>query len=295
MRLPAAAAALSLPLVLGAQQPDIRVEVERVNVIVTVVDKSGRFITDLDRSNFEILEDGKRQEITNFARETDLPLQLALVMDTSASVRTQLEFEKQAATRFVQTVLRRQDDALLVEFDRGVQMLQDYTNRPNLLAKAIQQLRAGGGTALMDALYSVTRDKMGSGHARRVMVLLSDGVDEDSEKTRADVLRLAQQYGVVIYAIGTNRFTADQKKEGWNTLEKISEATGGRAIFPYSENTLDAAFSMIDEELRSQYMVAYRPTNAKRDGKFRKVRVKLKSVGGLHARHRAGYYAAGAE
>ncbi|HSR66555.1 MAG TPA: VWA domain-containing protein [Acidobacteriota bacterium] len=289
-----------VPAALLAQEQDdqvIRVEVERVNVIVTVTDKRGRFITDLPKERFEIYEDGERQEITTFDRPTDLPLQLALIMDTSQSVRTQLDFEKEAARQFVLSLMQPGDRALLVEFDRGVNLLQDFTDRPSVIARAIDGLQAGGGTALFDAVYRVSLDKMsyGRGQDRKVILLISDGVDRDSRYSRQETLEMALRNEVAIYAIGTNRFGADQRKKGWNNLEKMSESTGGLALFPYSVSKLEESFENINKELRSQYLLVYNPTNTAKDGTFRKIRVKLKDKGGLRLRHREGYYADGAE
>ncbi|MFQ5741274.1 MAG: VWA domain-containing protein [Acidobacteriota bacterium] len=276
---------------LAAQQPDITVEVERVNLLITVVDKNGRFVTGLPRDRFEVREDGKRQTITNFANPTDLPLRIGLLIDTSASIRTQLEFEKEAATRFFYSVIQPQDLALLVEFDRGVSLLRDFTNRPSDLAAALRGLKAGGGTAILDAIHNVAREKMTEGTTRRVIILVSDGLDRNSHKSHKDVLALAQSLGVTIYAIGTNRFGADQRKEGEKLMRRLCRKTGGRSFFPYSEGTLEQAFELINQELRSQYILAYSPTNRTRDGSFRKIRVKLRKSGGLTLRYRDGYYA----
>ncbi|HSR52621.1 MAG TPA: VWA domain-containing protein [Acidobacteriota bacterium] len=271
----------------------IRVEVERVNVIVTVTDKNGRFVTDLPQERFEIYENGERQEITNFDNPTDLPLQMALILDTSQSVRTQLDFEKQAARQFVLSLMQRKDRALLVEFDRGVNLVQDFTDRPSMLARAIDNLRAGGGTALFDAIYRVSLDKMslGRGQDRKVILLITDGMDRDSRRSRDEALEMALRNEVSIYSVGTNRFGADQRKKGWNTLEKLSEKTGGLALFPYSVGKLEESFDKINKELRSQYLLVYNPTNDAKDGKYRKIRVKLKKKGDMRLRHREGYYA----
>lgn len=280
---------LALPL--GAQQPDIKVEVERVNLLVTVTDKNGRFKTDIEQDRFQVYENGKAQVITNFDNPTDLPIQLALMLDTSGSIRTQLDFEKEAARRFIYSVLLPQDLALLANFDRGVSLVHDYTNRPSDIAKEIENLVAGGGTALLDALSRITVEKMSSGIDRKVIVLVSDGLDRDSETDKKEALRLLQTHGVTLYSIGTNRFTADQKKEGWSLLEDLAEKTGGQALFPYAVERLEESFELINQELRSQYLIAYSPAASERDGGFRKIRVKLKKGGGLKVRHREGYYA----
>ena len=280
-----------VPFSLGAQQPDIRVEVERVNILVTVTDKNGRFITGLGQDRFEVFENGKAQAITNFDNPTDLPIQLALMLDTSGSVRTQLDFEKEAARLFIYSILLPQDQALLANFDRGVSLLHDYTNRPGDIAREIDNLVAGGGTALLDAIRRVALEKMSFGIARKVIVLVSDGLDRDSQANKKDALRVLQTHGVTLYCIGTNRFTADQKKEGWKLLEDLAEKTGGQAFFPYAIERLEESFEQVNQELRSQYLIAYSPTKSERDGSYRKIRVKLKKGGGLRIRHRHGYYA----
>ncbi len=282
-------------IAIGAQQPDIRVEVERVNLLVTVTDKNGRFITNIEQDRFQVFEDGKTQTITNFDNPTDLPIQLALMLDTSGSVRTQLDFEKEAARRFIYSVLLPQDQALLANFDRGVSLLHDYTNRPADIAREIDHLAAGGGTALLDAIQRITVEKMSFGIDRKVIVLVSDGLDRDSQSTKKDALRVLQAQGVTLYCIGTNRFSADQKKEGWSLLEELAEKTGGLSLFPYAVERLEESFEQINQELRSQYLIAYSPTKIERDGSFRKIRVKLRKGGGLRIRHRQGYYAPQAE
>ncbi len=282
---------LLFPTVWGAQDPDITIEVERVNLLVTVVDKKGRFVTDLKKERFEVFEDGKRQTLTNFAPQTNLPLQIGLMLDTSMSIRTQLDFEKEAASNFVYSVMQSQDKALVVEFDRGVNLIQDFTNRPNVLATSIRDLKAGGGTALMDAIYWLTREKMNSGSARKVIVIVSDGMDRHSEKSKTEALKIVQENNVVLYAIGTNHFAADQRDKGKKVLEDLADRTGGQAFFPYSADRLHEAFDSVNQELRSQYILAYSSTNTNRDGQFRKIKVKLKKSRGLKTRHRSGYYA----
>lgn len=277
---------------LHGQDPDIAVVVRRVNLLVTVVDRSGRFVTDLERDRFQVFEDGKRQDLTNFGRQTDLPLDIALLIDTSASIRTQFEFEKRAATQFLHSVMTSKDRALLVEFDRGVTLIQDFTDRPGELAEGIRGLRSGGGTALIDAVHSVTEEKMATrSSARKVIILISDGSDRNSDHTLQDALKVTQTTGVAVYAVGTNKFSADQRKKGIDLLEDLTEKTGGRAFFPHSIEQLEAAFEAINDELRSQYFLAYSPSNELRDGAYRKLRVKIRKGRGIKARHRAGYYA----
>lgn len=276
---------------MAQQQEPIRVEVEAVNVLVAVTDKQGRFVTDLQRDRFQIFENGKRQKITNFSHETNLPLRIGLLIDTSASVRTKLDFEVRAATNFIFSVMKSRDRTLLVEFDRAVSLISDFTHSASRIAEQLKKLRAGGGTALLDAVYAVSRDKMTESGARKTIVIVSDGVDLDSRRNLREAVEMAQKSGVIIYAIGTNKFGADGDSEGEKTLRELTEKTGGRAFFPYSPEQLERAFEMIDEELRSQYSITYVPTNKKRDGKFRKLKVKLEKDKGMKLRYREGYFA----
>lgn len=280
------------PLLCAAfQDPQIRVEVEAVNLLIAVTDKHGRFVTDLGRDRFEVKEDGVLQEITNFSHQTDLPLLIALVIDTSSSVRLKLDFEKRAATNFLYSLMRPQDRALLVEFDSGVSLRHDFTHRPGDIAREIRALRAGGGTALVDALYVVAREKMTESEARNTAVVLSDGRDLNSQRSVEEALRMSHRSGVVIYAIGTTRFGADRDEKGEELLESLAESTGGRVFFPYSSERLSQAFELIDEELRSQYSLTYMPKNKSKDGKFRRIEIKISKGKGLRVRHRTGYFA----
>ncbi len=278
------------PQTRSGQEP-IRVEVEAVNLLVTVVDPQGRFVTDLTRDRFRVFEKGREQELTNFSHETDLPLHIGLLIDTSASVRTKLDFEKRAATNFVHAVMRQQDQTLLVEFDAGVTLISDFTNKPSRIADQIKGLRAGGGTALLDAVYAVCRDKMTASGVRRTIVLLSDGADLNSQRSMDETLDMVQRSGVTIYGIGTTGFGADRDKKGEDMLLKLAEDSGGRAFFPYSPDQMADAFDTINQELRSQYSLTYVPKDKDRKGKFRRVKVRLVKGKNLKVRHRKGYYA----
>ncbi len=269
----------------------IKVQVEAVNVLVTVMDRDGRYVTNLDRNRFQIFEDKKLQTIQNFEHQTDLPLRLGLMIDTSASVRLKLDFEKQAATNFVRAVMRPEDQALLVEFDTGVQLVNDFTDRPGVIADKLRRLRAGGGTSLLDALYVVAQEMMASGTDRRAIVVLSDGEDRNSKRDLDETTEMLQRSGVVVYAIGTSKFGASSNPQGEDTLKKLAEATGGRVFFPYSADLLDQAFEQINTELRSQYSLTYVPQNKERDGRYRRIQVKIVDSKGLKARYRDGYYA----
>ncbi|GAB4245542.1 MAG: hypothetical protein Kow00109_21570 [Acidobacteriota bacterium] len=268
-----------------------RVEVEAVNVLVTVTDKkTGKFVKELTVDDFEVYEDGVRQEITNFSAETNLPLAIALAIDTSSSVKLKLDFEKEAAIDFLFTVMRPIDRALVAEFDTGVTLLHDFTPDPNDLVEEIKRLRAGGGTSLYDAIYLLCEQKMLYEEGRRTLIVLSDGADLTSKHTFQDALEMAQRAEVVIYAISTTRFGADIDHEGENALKQLTEPTGGQVFFPFSTSEFSKAFTRIEEELRSQYNITYVPTNKARDGSFRRIEVKVRR-GDVEVRHRAGYYA----
>lgn len=277
------------------QRPDgdqrFRVEVEAVNFLVTVIQKeTGEFNKTLGKDDFRVFEDGVEQEITNFSRETNLPLTIALCVDTSSSVKLKLKFEKEAALDFLYTVMLPQDKALLAEFDTGVTLLHDFTSNPNDLANEIKRLRAGGGTSLYDAIYLISEQKLLYEAGRRTLVILSDGSDLTSTHTYEDALSMAQRAEAAIYALSTTRFGADIDHAGDNALKQLTENTGGRVFFPYSTSQLSKAFREIQEELRSQYNLAYVPTNKRADGSLRKIEVKV-DRGGLDVRHRKGYFA----
>ena len=268
-----------------------RVQVEAVNVLVAVHHKKmGRFVTNLSPRHFIVKEDGDRQQITNFAAQTNLPLTIALCVDASASVRLKLGFEKEVATDFLFDVMRPTDKALLLEFDTGVTLLHDFTSNPNALLAEIDNLRAGGGTSLYDAIYLISEQKMLEESGRKTILVLSDGSDLTSVHTFDETLRMAYLAESTIYAISTTRFGAGEDATGDESLTKLTESTGGTAFFPHSSNNLGDAFKTIDRELRSQYNLAYVPTNNKKDGTFRKIEVEVK-VDDVRVRHRRGYYA----
>ena len=272
-------------------EAQFRVEVGAVNVLVTVHDKdSGEFVTDLTRDDFQIYESGVLQRVTNFSQQSNLPLTIALCVDTSSSVKLKLDFEKEAAIDFLFSVMRTSDRVLLLEFDTGVTLLHDFTSDPNDLIREVKSMQAGGGTSLYDAVYLVAEQKMLYEGGRKTVVILSDGVDLTSKHTFEDALRMAYQAEVAVYAISTSRFGADVDHQGDNTLKQLTEATGGKAFYPVSEKQLTAAFKEIDKELRSQYNLAYISKNKKKDGAFRKIRVKV-SQGNSRIRYRQGYFA----
>ena len=280
-----------------AQDPTaqlITVDVHLVNTYFTVSNKKGHLITKLARENFTVFEDGSEQVITNFSRETDVPLTIVLVIDTSGSVRDKLRFEQQAAVGFLYTVLRRsRDKAAVFTFDSSVDLRQDYTDDPALLAQAVIHTRAGGGTRLYDALSLVLREKLAGDEERKVIILLTDGNDNSSRSSPQDVVEMAERDSATIYAISMNAVgtRSDDSERCDKLLEMLAGETGGKAFFPDTLKSLPAYFERISNELRSQYTLAYRSTNPKKDGAFRKIQIDVKKNTHYSVRARSGYYA----
>ncbi|MCS6805594.1 MAG: VWA domain-containing protein [Acidobacteriota bacterium] len=269
-----------------------------VNLPVTVVDKKGRLVTDLTANDFIVLEDGQRQQVQSLSKENELPLNISLLMDASNSVRPKLKFEKDAAMSFLDTAIRRgQDEALLVAFSSRVELIQDFTDNLEDLRDAIHSVKASGTTAMYDAIYRVCEEKMPTAPGRRAIILLSDGEDTASRYTIEEAIEMAQKTEVTIYCIGTTnagpfgvvRGTVDAP--GNKELIRIAEETGGRAYFPASLDELDKIFADISAELRAQYILFYVSTNQARDGKFRRVEVKVANRDGLRVRVKRGFTA----
>ena len=272
----------------------ITLDVTRVNMLFTVSDKKGRFVTDLDKADFEIIESKKPQSIMEFTAETDLPLRLAILIDTSNSIRERFKFQQEAATDFVNSVIRQgQDKGMLVSFDTSAELVSDLTDDPLVLAKAIRSLRPGGGTALFDAIFFACRDKLAldkpSHKYRRAIILLSDGDDNQSHWTRGQALEMAHKADVVIYTISTN--ITHIETDGDKILRYLAQETGGLSFFPFKAQDLAQSFENIANELRHQYNVLYRPDPLKTDGLYHTVDVKVRGRKDLVVRARHGYYA----
>ncbi len=281
----------------GHQQSDepapIRAEVTRVNMLFTVTDKRGHFVTDLTKSDFQIFENKKGQEITEFTSETDLPLRLAILVDTSNSIRDRFHFQQEAATNFVNSVMRKQDKAIVVSFDTAAELVADMTDDTNKLENAIRSMRPGGGTAFFDAIYYACKDKLMLDQPmykyRRAMVILSDGEDNESHTSREQALEMAQRADTVIYTISTN--ISHVETEGDKIMRYFAEQTGGTSFFPFQANDLNQSFENIANELRHQYNLFYRPEPLKSDGLYHSVQIKVKDRRNLLVRARHGYYA----
>jgi VWFA-related protein len=272
----------------------IVLDVTRVNLLFTVTDKKGRFITDLTKDDFEVVENKRQQIIQQFTAESDLPLRLALLIDTSNSIRDQFRFEQQAAIRFMQSVVRpRQDKLMLVSFDTATEMVSDLSDDLRALENGVKRLRPGGGTSFYDAIYFACKEKLMMDQPRdkfrRAMIVISDGEDTQSRMSRDQALEMAQKADVVIYAISTNIKRDDS--DGDKVLRYLTEETGGQAFFPFKIEDLDQNFENIANELRHQYNVFYRPEPLKADGLYHPVTVKTKNRKDLIVRARKGYYA----
>jgi len=272
----------------------IRRTVNEVNVVFTVTDKHGRYVKDLKKEDFKIIDDSKpAAEIRSFHAEADLPLQVGLLIDASNSIRDRFKFEQLAAIEFLnQTIRRKYDQAFVVGFDVTPEVTQDFTDDTEALAQGVRQLRPGGGTALYDALYFACRDKLlkaeHKGPSRRAIILLSDGDDNQSHVTREEAIEMAQRAEVIVYTISTN--LSGTSHHGDKVLERIADATGGRSYVPFQITEVSNAFVSIQEELRSQYAISYKPADFMPDGRYRTIEI-LAQAKGLHVRSRRGYFA----
>jgi len=262
-------------------------------VVFTVTDRHGRYIKDLKSNDFRVIDDQKLVELRSFRSETDLPLQVGLLVDASNSVRDRFKFEQDAAIEFMNSIIRpHYDEAFVVGFDATPEVTQDFTDSTENLSAGVRMLRAGGGTAMYDALYFACRDKLmkqpQTGPVRRAIILLSDGEDNLSHVTREEAIEMAQRADVIVYTISTN--ISGMKGNGDKVLERIAEATGGRSFFPFQMREMSDAFLSIQEELRSQYAIGYKPEDFVADGRFRSIEI-LAQEKGLKVRTKKGYYA----
>lgn len=272
----------------------ITFDVTRVNVLFTVTDKRGRFVTDLARNDFEVFENKKAQEVLEFTAETDLPLRLAILVDTSNSIRERFRFEQEAAIGFLNEALRPGEDrAIIVGFDSVPEIQTELTGNLEELTTALREMRPGGGTSFYDAIYYTCQERLGKDQPlykfRRAMVILSDGEDTQSMKTRDQALELAQKTDVVIYTISTN--ISRRSTTGDKVLRYLAEETGGLSFFPFKVEDLEQSFKNIANELRHQYNLYYRPEPLKTDGSYQKIDLRVADRKNLQVRARKGYYA----
>ncbi|HEX4603871.1 MAG TPA: VWA domain-containing protein [Candidatus Angelobacter sp.] len=288
------------PAIAGQQQagdaktlPTVRVRTDEVNVVFTVVDKDGRFVRDLKQEQFRIIDNNRPpRQIMNFAAQTDLPLHVGLLIDASNSIRDRFQFEKDAASEFLYEIVRpKSDRAFVLAFDETWDVTQDFTGDLDKLRTGVKGIVAGGGTALWDAIYFACRDKLlkepATGAVRRAIILVSDGDDNQSRVLREEAVDMAKRSEVIIYAISTTLMNTHTK--GDDNLKTLAEATGGRAFFPVKLDDVVAAFADIQEELRSQYSISYRPDQFVADGQFRQIQI-LADNKKYKVRAKKGYY-----
>ena len=270
-------------------------QVDEVNVVFTVTDKRGKFVNDLTKDDFRVIDDNKpAQSIRSFRSETNLPLRVGLLIDASNSIRDRFKFEQEAAIEFLNQIIRRgYDQAFVLGFDTTPEVTQNFTDNTEALSRGVRMLRPGGGTALYDAIYYACRDEIiakdkGNVETRRAIILLSDGDDNQSRVSREEAVEMAQKAEVIIYTISTN--TSGLKLKGDKVLEHFAEETGGRAFFPFKIQDLSDAFSQIQDELRSQYAVSYKPADLQPNGKYHGIEI-LADNKKYRVRARKGYYA----
>jgi len=301
----------------AAQQSGQRIiqHVNLVDVLFTVLNRRNKLVPDLEKADFRVFDDKLPQEIRYFSKQTDLPLRIGMLLDTSNSIRDRIKFEQDASVNFLFSVLRRnKDEAFVMTFDDEPQIIQTFTNDTAALRDQITKTRAGGGTAIYDAIYDACVKELSHPPrppgdqpdvVRRVMILISDGDDNLSTHTRGEAIEMAQRISVVIYTISTStqwvslaetdpNKTQNRKyhlTEGDKILQELADETGGRAFFPYHVDDLDQSFQDIGDELRNQYSIAYNPTNYVLDGRYHKIRIEIPEHKGYEVRARRGYFA----
>jgi VWFA-related protein len=294
------------------EQPTIQVDVDIVNILASVRDKKGGLIGNLTKGDFTVYEEGKPQEIKYFARETDLPLTIGLLVDVSVSQENLIETEKRAALQFFGSVLRKKDMAFVISFGSEAELLQDFTNSQNLLREGLDRLRVnsspGGlhpgpvptatqprGTILHDAVYLAATDRLKREVGRKAIVIISDGVDQGSRVKAEEAIAAAHRSDAAIYSIQYMDPYFYSRGRGYyfpndSSLKKMSEETGGRMFRVDRKHTLPDIFAEIQEEMRSQYAIGYTPDNGTKDGSFRRIEIKTKDKN-LKVQARRGYFA----
>jgi VWFA-related protein len=296
-------------------QATISTQVNLVDVLFTVLNRRNKLVPDLEKGDFKIVDDKKQQEIRYFSKQTDLPLRIGMLLDTSNSIRDRIKFEQEASVNFLFSVLRRNSDqAFVMTFDDEPQIIQQFSSDTGILRDQIMRTRAGGGTAIYDAIYDACVKELSHPPrppgdqpdvVRRVMILISDGDDNLSTHTLSDAIEMAQRTSVVIYTISTStqwvalsgtdaKKTPDRKfmkTDGDKILQQLADETGGRSFFPYHVDDLDQSFQDIGDELRNQYSIAYLPTNSILDGRYHRISIDVPEHKGYQVRARRGYFA----
>jgi VWFA-related protein len=308
---------------LNAQQPvsksaadadsdaTIRVDVDLVNLYFAVRSKQNALVNNLSQTDFDLSEDGAKQTIKYFTRDTDLPLTIGLLVDVSNSQRNLIEIERRAANSFFSSVLKKKDVGFLISFGADSELLQDLTGSPRLLQEGLDRLKLNGGfsgvnsgpvptmnkprgTVLYDAVYLAANDMLSKEAGRKAVILITDGEDEGSRENEKAAIEAAQRADAIIYGIlyvdrqFYGSFGGGYSGEG--TLKHMAEETGGRLFKVDRKNTLDNIFEQIQQEMRTQYAIGYTPTNPKKDGSFRKIDLRTSSKD-LKVQVRRGYYA----
>jgi VWFA-related protein len=289
----------------------IKVDVDVVSLYCTVHNKQNGLVSSLEKGDFDLAEDSKPQTIKYFSKETDIPLTMGLLIDVSGSQASMIEPERQAGSQFFSSVLKKKDVAFLISFGADSDLLQDITGTPQLLQKGLGRLKPNfgysgptsgpvptmshqAGTVLYDAVYLAAHDVLATESGRKAIILITDGEDEGSKLSMKEAIEAAQKSDAIIYSIlyvdrrFYGGFTVGYSGEG--VLKQMSEETGGRLFTVGGKNTLDAIFGQIQEEMRTQYLIGYTPTNSNKDGSFRKIDLKTHDKD-FKVQVRKGYYA----
>jgi Ca-activated chloride channel homolog len=273
----------------------LKTNVNEVNLTFTVTDRHGHFVNNLQQQDFALLDDQRAPaQVYSFTQQTNQPLRVGLVIDASTSIRARFKFEQQAATEFLLDILRpRTDRAFIMGFDVTSYVTQGFTNNPDLLETGLNRLKPGGGTALYDAVYRACRDQMlravpENAEVRKALILVSDGDDNQSRAYLDDAIKMCQRAETTIYTISTN--TSPTRERGDDVLKKMALSTGGTALYPQRLEDIANEFHKIEEELRSQYSLSYKPADFRADGSFRTIYLTALR-GGYTVHARTGYFA----
>ena len=288
------------------EEQTLSVQSQMIQVYATVRDKHNDVMSNLTKDNFKVYEDGVQQQIIYFGHETDLPITLALLMDTSGSMYNIMNAEKDAASEFVRQVMHKKDEAIVISFDTDADLLADFTEDTNVLTKAIHRAEVrvnsmgiggtpgtvssdSGGTNLFDAIYLACHDELATEAGRKTIIVLSDAEDNGSKMSIEEAAEAAQRANAAIHVLLISDPTAT---EGYGTgiALQLARDTGGRVIGVHNDKTLQKAFDQIAEELRSQYIIGYAPSNAARDGTYRKIKIEVNQADSK-VLSRKGYYA----
>jgi VWFA-related protein len=286
----------------------LKVEVDVVSVFLSVHDKKGGLIGNLEKADFTVAEEGKEQTIKYFNRESDLPLTIGLLIDSSRSMERLIEVEKRSADQFFAKVLRQKDEAFIISFAAESELLQDFTNSRRALSAALNTVKVTGsaynpmgtpgpvpvkqkGTVLYEAVKLAADEKMRSEVGRKALIIISDGMDEGSTYSIRDAIEAAQKSDTIIYGIHyQDQYYAMMGGSGEGYLKKMAEETGGRTFHISSKMTLDDIFNEIQQEMRTQYAIGYTPTNTVKDGSYRKLDIRTTNKD-YKVQCRKGYYA----